>query len=98
MARFYIGQPVISILTREEWLRGLTYYDDDMPTPEKGSRYTIQAYISSSTFLKISEIHVVGIAYSEEGFVPITETQVKSILAEVIKSPLITKKREPEPV
>lgn len=104
MARFYVGQPVVSIWSKEQWIAGARFEFEcfGCAIPDKNVRYTVIEYCRDQG--ADNHIHVSELSdpwrtwYSETGFAPITDEQVKDIISTAIDIPDAVRKRELEPI
>ena len=103
MARFYIGQPIVSLWSRAYWAAtgGGIYEAYGCAIPEKGVKYTVTEYCpdpGAEDYLHVAELNdSCQTWYKEIGFAPISEDQVKAIISTAIDVPDIVRKREQEP-
>lgn len=89
MARFYAGQPVVCIKNIDWWQPTPPVSPEDLP--QLGRHYTVWYYGSPPIISKFGEHmmlrELTNLSYSEDGFAPITDEQVRGIIEEAHRVP-----------
>ncbi len=87
MARFYNGQPVVCVRGLDFWLRNNAQVVAGHMIPKLGNKYVVGEYHVAL----LNYMNLCGLCtdhwYSEEGFAPITEDQVRGIIEEATRIP-----------